>query len=375
MQEVVFYLTVTAAAIWLGTLLLPWRPWSVSEVLEAVPVLAAEVDLSEVTVVIPARNEAEVIAGTLASLREQGKNLKVILVDDDSSDATIALANGSNIPHLSIIESKQLPEGWSGKLWAQEQGLKQVATQYTLLLDADIALLPGMINSLKTKLESEQLQFVSLMAVLRFDSIWEKLLMPAFIFFFKMMYPFALSNSSRHKVAAAAGGCIFAKTSVLCEVGAMVSIKNAVIDDCSLAKAVKSAGFKTWVGLTHGVLSQRRYEKLANIWDMVARTAFTQLNYSLLGLVSCSVIMLLMYWMPFLSLFIWPHALGIVGALSIAIMFGLYLPVLRFYSLNPAWGLALLLISGLFLLMTWSSALRYWKGERSRWKGRIYQKI
>jgi glycosyltransferase involved in cell wall biosynthesis len=196
-----FYLSATAAITWLIVLLLPWRPWSVKEVLEADLVDDGGTDLSNITMVIPARNEAEVIAAALSALERQGQGLNVVVVDDDSSDGTADIIHQSN----SLFESKSLPNGWAGKLWAQEQGLKEVQTAFTLLLDADIALQPGMMRSLKAKLASEHLHFVSLMAVLRFTSFWEKLLMPAFVFFFKMIYPFALANKPGTKLAAAGG--------------------------------------------------------------------------------------------------------------------------------------------------------------------------
>lgn len=375
MVDAGFYLSATAAVVWLIVLLLPWRPWSIKEVLEAGPSGYEQADLSDVTVVIPARNEEEVIGRTLAALEHQGQGLNVIVVDDESDDRTLSIILQSNLQALKVVQSGSLPAGWTGKLWAQEQGLKQVQTPYTLLLDADIALCPGMIKSLKDKQSSESVNFVSLMAVLRFDSFWEKLLMPAFVFFFKMIYPFALANRPDSKFATAAGGCIFVETDVLRQIGGMASIKDALIDDCTLAKTVKSAGYKTWMGLTHGVLSQRPYGTLRDIWDMVARTAYTQLYYSVTLLLICTVSMLIMYCLPSFGLFYFQGGAALLSTLAILLMVLIYSPVLRFYDFNPVWGLALPLTASLYLLMTWTSAIRYWKGERSRWKGRVYQKI
>jgi hopene-associated glycosyltransferase HpnB len=245
----------------------------------------------------------------------------------------------------------------------------------TLLLDADIELQPGILTSLKKKHEIEEIQFISLMAVLRFASVWELLLMPAFIYFFKMLYPFALSNKPGHKMAAAAGGCILVETDVIKAIGGMESIKDSVIDDCTLAKRVKSTGYKTWVGLTHNVISQRSYTTLTEIWDMVARTAYSQLHYSMGLLWACTSIMLLMYWLPLYGLFNSQWLVQIFSISSYIIMVFAYLPTLRFYSLSPFLSLLMPMIAGLFLLMTWTSAIRFWKGERSRWKGRIYQNI
>ncbi|MCL7419511.1 MAG: glycosyltransferase [Methylobacter sp.] len=369
------YLSIVAVAIWLIVLLLPWRPWSVREALEADSSDYEQTDLSDITVVIPARNEEEFIGKTLEALTHQGRGLNVIVVDDESTDGTLAIIRQSNLQALKIVRSDSLPAGWTGKLWAQEQGLKQVGTPYTLLLDADIVLRPGMIKSLKNKQAAESVSFVSLMAVLRFESFWEKLLMPAFVFFFKMIYPFALANRPDSKMATAAGGCVFVETDVLRRIGGMASIKDALIDDCTLARTVKSAGYKIWMGLTHGVLSQRPYRSLRDIWDMVARTAYTQLYYSVTLLLICTMSMLAMYWLPAFGLFYFQGGSVLLSFLAILLMVLIYSPVLRFYAFNPAWGFILPLIASLYLLMTWTSAIRYWKGERSRWKGRVYQKI
>jgi len=361
-----------AAFIWLMTALLPWQPWRNREVLEANEL--QQLDLSDITVVIPARNEADVIAGTLQALKSQGKGLHIILVDDESTDATVANAQNVGLENLQIIRSESLPKGWTGKLWAQQQGLQKVNTPLTLLLDADIYLLPGILTSLKTKHDADGLQLVSLMAMLKVDSFWEKMLMPAFIYFFKMLYPFALANKPESRIAAAAGGCILVDTSTLHAIGGMAAIKDALIDDCTLARKVKQSGYKTWLGLTHGVISQRPYVSLTEIWDMVARTAYTQLFYSNSLLLVCTLIMSLMYLLPVYGLVMFAGNAWFYSLCSMSIMLGLYLPTLRFYALNRMWALCMPVIAGLYLLMTWTSAIRYWRGERSRWKGRIYQK-
>jgi len=219
------YLSASAAIFWLITALLPWQPWRVREVLEADE--QSSVDLSDVTVVIPARDEGSVIAGTLQALKLQGPGLRIILVDDQSTDGTADIALNQGLANLDIIRSEFLPKGWTGKLWAQEQGLKVVKTPLTLLLDADIHLMPGILVSLINKRHSENLQFVSLMAILKVGSFWEKMLMPAFIYFFKMLYPFALANKPSSKMAAAAGGCILVDTVALQAIGGMAAIKGA----------------------------------------------------------------------------------------------------------------------------------------------------
>ena len=361
-----------AAFIWMLTALLPWQPWRCREVLEVGQQQA--LDLSDITVVIPARNEADIIADTLQGLKSQGQGLHIILVDDESTDDTVETAQQAGLDNLQIIRSESLPAGWSGKLWAQQQGLQAVQTPLTLLLDADILLMPGLLSALKAKRDAEGLQFVSLMAMLKVDSFWEQMLMPAFIYFFKMLYPFALANKPESKVAAAAGGCILVDTQALQAIGGMAAIKDAVIDDCTLAKHIKQAGYSSWVGLTHNVISQRPYVSLTEIWDMVARTAYTQLFYSNSLLLACTLVMSLMYLLPIYGVFNFIGSAWLFSVLALLIMLGLYLPTLRFYALNRMWALCMPVIAGLYLLMTWTSAIRYWRGERSRWKGRIYQK-
>jgi hopene-associated glycosyltransferase HpnB len=361
-----------AAFIWVLTALLPWQPWRSRELLDADSL--ETLDLSDITVIIPARDEADVIGATLQALKQQGQGLHIILVDDESTDGTADIARKVELENLQIIRSEPLPSGWTGKLWAQEQGLQVVQTSLVLLLDADILLKPGLVSALKAKRNAEGLQFVSLMAMLKVDTVWEKMLMPAFIYFFKMLYPFALANKPASKVAAAAGGCILVNTQALQAIGGMAAIQDAVIDDCTLAKKIKQAGYKTWLGLTHSVISQRPYVSLTEIWDMVARTAYTQLFYSNSLLLVCTLLMSLMYLLPWFGLVFFTGSAWFFSVLAVLIMCGLYLPTLRFYTLNSAWALCMPVIAGLYLLMTWTSAIRYWRGERSRWKGRIYQK-
>ena len=154
----------------------------------------------------------------------------------------------------------------------------------------------------------------------------------------------------------------------------MAAIKDAVIDDCTLAKTIKNSGYNIWIGLTHGVLSQRPYTTLSEIWQMVARTAYTQLFYSVALLLACTAIMILMYWWPLLALFILQGTASVLNILSLLIMVVLFLPTLRFYEFNPFWALFIPPVAALYLMMTWTSAIRYWRGEKSRWKGRSYQK-
>jgi len=371
-MEIILTLSaITGAAIWLTILLLPWRPWSTSEVLDVSSPLP-EVDLGDITVLIPARNEAETIKATLPALTAQGRGLNIILIDDQSSDGTGQVARKAVDENLLIIKGKSLPSGWTGKLWALEQGRSHIRTPFTLLLDADIEPLPGIIGELKRAMQERDVQLISLMAELRMDTFWEKLLMPAFIYFFKLLYPFRLSNTGTSRVAAAAGGCILLETRLLHEIGGFDSLRGELIDDCALARRIKTLGYKTWIGLTHSVRSIRPYEKLRTIWEMVARTAFTQLHYSGLLLALCTAIMVLSFVVPGLGLFLPSGMAKFFSALGLAIMILCYLPTLKFYGLPGRWALALPLIGILYLAMTWTSAMRYWLGGGSHWKGRAY---
>ncbi len=367
---ILFWLTLPGLLIWLSILMLPWRPWSTRESLDADSRLC--VDLSSVTVLIPARNEQDVIARTLGALTGQGDLAEIILIDDQSTDETVAIARQSNLQKLKVINGRPLDKGWSGKLWALEQGREEVDSEYILLLDADIELQPATISTLLNKLLEQQLDMVSLMAFLRMRSFWEVLLMPAFIYFFKLLYPFALANSASKWVAAAAGGCILIKTSRLNDIGGFAALKEELIDDCSLAKHIKAAGGRTWIGLTHSAISHRCYDTLQTIWDMVARTAYTQLHYSVSLLLVCTILMTLAFVLPVLSIFVMGFPVILVPLSAFLMMMASYVPVLKYYGRNPLWAFTLPVTAVLYLCMTWSSARRYWQGTGAIWKNRAY---
>jgi hopene-associated glycosyltransferase HpnB len=223
-------------------------------------------------------------------------------------------------------------------------------------------------------MDQQGVPFVSLMAVPSMSGCWEKLLMPAFVYFFKVLYPFQWVNSRHASVAAAAGGCILVESGLLSHISGFKSIKSAVIDDCTLARRVKSQGFGIWLGLTHSVKSGRSPQQLREIWDMVARTAFAQLHHSVGLLVLCTLVMLLVYQVPVIMVVSSKILIRSLSLGSLVIMFLTYVPILRFYHRSLTWALGLPLIAMLFLAMTWTSAIRYWRGERTRWKGRIYQR-
>jgi hopene-associated glycosyltransferase HpnB len=212
------------------------------------------------------------------------------------------------------------------------------------------------------------------MAELRMQTLWEKVLSPAFIFFFKLLYPFAVGNDPRSRLGVAAGGCVLIRVDKLEAIGGFSALRTSIIDDCELAKRVKQIGGKTWIGLTHSAKSQRPYPSLGSFWNMVARTAFTQLQYSVLLLLLTTLLMVLVFWCPVLGL---AHRSMIVRTTSwvgLVSMWVAYFPVVRFYRQTPFLVITLPVVASLYLLMTWSSAVRYWRGQRSIWKGRSYER-
>jgi len=366
------FILIFSLLIWISILLLPWRPWFIAEAWDAdKKSIDSTVSLNDITVLIPARNEEKVIKKTLMALAKQGVHLNVILVDDNSDDDTSEVARSVEGLNLNILQNRPLKKGWSGKLWALENGRRRIKTPFTLLLDADIEIDPGVISGLKQKLTNSKYSFISLMARPSLRSFWERLLMPAFIYFFKLLYPFRIANSTSSWISAAAGGCILMETKILDEIGGFVTLKETLIDDCTLARKVKEAGYNTWLGLTHSVKSIRPYSGFTEIWNMVARTAYTQLHYSLFLLLLCTILMLSAYITPLIGLLLWPNSLFWMAFSALVIMFITYLPTLRYYHLSPLWALSMPFVGALFLGMTWTSAVRYWSGERMRWRGRI----
>lgn len=358
--------------MWVVVLLLPWRPWTARPFLDASP-RWIERPLDDVTVLMAARNEAPLIGPTLRALKSQGEGLEFVVVDDQSDDETARVAHQALDKRLAVIDGKPLPAGWSGKLWALEQGLEHVRTPYTLLIDADILLSPGILPRALQKMQREDLHFLSLMATPHLHGFWERLLMPAFVYFFKLLYPFRLSNSRFPVIAAAAGGFILLETRLLREIGGFSALRGALIDDCTLAYQMKKRGFSLWTGLSHCVCSQRPYKGLADIWGMVARTAFTQLRYSTVLLLICTALMVVGFLVPAIGLFWSPWNVQNALALgALIIMMVTYLPILRYYAMAPLWAPAMPLIGVLFLAMTWTSAIHYWRGRRAYWRGRLY---
>jgi hopene-associated glycosyltransferase HpnB len=338
--------------------------------------------------VIPARDEADVLATSLASLLNQdylGK-FSIVLVDDNSRDRTYEIAKETAVKFnqmdkLNVISAQPLAIGWKGKLWAIKQGIEYAQKQentpdYFLLTDADIKHDPHNLSQLVTKAKLENLDLVSLMVLLRCESIWEKILIPAFVFFFQKLYPFAWVNNSNKTMAAAAGGCILISSKALKDIGGIESISQALIDDCALAKAVKSKQKKIWLGLSETTISLRAYDNLKTIWEMIARTAFTQLNYSLLLLIGTIIGMSILYLAApiylLIGIFTSNWLIITIALVSWLLMTIAYLPTIRLYKISILWAICLPAIAFLYTLMTIDSAVKYWQGKGGAWKGRTY---
>ncbi len=366
------WLAAVPAVAWLALLLLGGRAWRVREWLEAAPG-AAPCDLSGVTAIVPARNEAATIEASLDGLARQGAGLRIVVVDDQSQDATHAAASRLQIPGLRIVPGRPVPAGWVGKVWALEQGRAHADTRYTLLLDADIGLGPAVLGGLLEKMQREGLHLASLMARLPMARFWDRLLLPAFVYFFKLLYPFALSNSPRwRRIAAAAGGCILLETRVLTAIGGFAALRAELIDDCTLAKLVKAHGFRTWLGLTRSVAALRPHYGLAAIWNMVARTAFAQLRCSTARLLVLSALFVAAFFLPPVALLAGDAVASGLALVALAAMAASYASTLAFYRIPLLWALTLPAAAGLFLAMTWGSAARLWFGRGALWKGRHY---
>ncbi len=351
-----------------------------------------------VAAVVPARNEGDMLPSTLPLLLGQDYPgpYQVFLVDDNSTDGTgeaarrIAEETGSRHP-LIVLSGAPLPPGWTGKLWALEQGVRAASTtqpEYILLTDADIAHPPNNVATLVSKSQAEGLDLVSLMARLRVSTAWERLLMPAFVYFFAKLYPFRWVNDHTKSTAAAAGGCALLRREALERAGGLKSIAGELIDDCSLAKRIKAhdspvAG-RVWLGLAQDMSSRRSYQGPGGIWQMVTRTAFTQLRYSAPLLLATVLGMTLLYTVPALAvggglaagalaqqttLAWW---LAAAGLLAWILMAGSYLPALQWLRQPPVLGFLLPVIAALYTMMTIDSARRYWQGSGSGWKGRSY---
>ncbi len=335
-----------------------------------------------VAAVVPARNEAAAVGDAVASLLAQryAGSFRIVLVDDHSSDGTavVARAAASSLGkdgQLALLSAPPLAPGWTGKLWALSAGVEAVEAggdppELYLFTDADIVHSPDDLAGLVARAETEGRDLVSEMVLLRCCSAAERLLIPAFVFFFAMLYPFRWSNDPGRATAAAAGGCVLLRRSAYRRIGGLASIHGALIDDCALAKAVKASGGSIWLGLTRTTRSVRPYPGIGDVWRMVARTAYAQLGYSPLLLAGTVLGLVVTYLAPVVLVFAGGRAAWLAAAAWAAMTLA-YLPMVRFYALSPLWALLLPAAASVYLAATVDSARRYWQGAGGEWKGRV----
>ncbi|MGW7287073.1 glycosyltransferase [Streptomyces sp. NPDC054847] len=339
----------------------------------------------DVAVVVPARDEADVLPVSLPTLLAQDYpgRAEIVLVDDNSGDGTGDLARSLAARHgglpLRLVTPGEPGHGWTGKLWALRHGIdaaEERDPEFLLLTDADIAHAPDSLRELVAAAHTGGLDLVSQMARLRVAGGWERLVVPAFVYFFSQLYPFRWINKAGARTTAAAGGCVLLRTEAATRAGVPDSIRQEVIDDVSLARAVRRSGGRIWLGLADRVESVRPYPRLADLWRMVSRSAYAQLRHSPPVLAGTVAGLALVYLAP-------PAALAVgllggdavaawAGAAAWAVMAGTYLPMLRYYRQPPLLALTLPFTAALYLLMTVDSAVQHYRGRGAAWKGRTY---
>jgi hopene-associated glycosyltransferase HpnB len=391
------YLLVAHGGYWTTRQRLPTGPtvdrWSAGDV--------AAGQWPGVVAVVPARNEADMLPTTLPPLLGQDYpgEFRVVLVDDGSQDGTgqiaaelaakAALDGGAP---LTVVAGRPRPDGWVGKVWAMAQGATASTEagppRYLLFTDADIEWGPGALRELVAAAEGDDQAVVSQMALLRAQTAWERQIVPAFVYFFAQLYPFRRASDPRSRTAAGAGGCMLVRRSALDSAGGLEQIRGALIDDVAFATLLKRAGNRCWLGLSTRVRSVRPYPRLASLWHMIARSAYTQLRYSPMLLAGTVVGLLLLYAAPPAGAIVWlavaaagGHSgtatvlAGVAGLAGWALMTVSYLPMLRFYRLSPLRAPTLPLIALLYAAMTADSARRHYSGQSVSWRGRAAERV
>ncbi|WP_067897901.1 glycosyltransferase [Actinomadura chibensis] len=344
----------------------------------------------DVVAVVPARDEAAVLPETLPTLlaQEYPGRFRVVLVDDASTDGTAETAGRLATERLLIVPAAERPDGWAGKVWAMSEGVRAAGDpEFLLFTDADIAHGPGALKKLVRAATEGERDLVSQMATLRTHTAWERAIVPAFVYFFAQLYPFRRVSRDGARTAAAAGGCVLVRRAALDRAGGLGRIRGALIDDVALGRLVKRSGGRCRLDLSRDVASRRPYPRLADLWTMVARSAYDQLRYSPPLLAGTVLALLLTYAVPPAATLAGLAALALgggapaapaapavlaagAGALAWTIMTLTYVPMLRFYGLSPLRAPALPLVALMYAAMTVDSARRHYTGEGTPWKGR-----
>jgi hopene-associated glycosyltransferase HpnB len=369
---------IVVLLIWLAIVFGRGGFWNVRK--DLLPASGGEHRPVRVCVVVPARNEADIIARTVTALLGQKFNgtLHVIIVDDHSQDQTATVARRAaeaigRPAALTVVRGAPLPEGWTGKLWAVSQGLKKAqafSPDYVLLTDADIEHGPLTLSTLVAKAEREQLALTSLMVRLHCRTLAEKMMIPAFVYFFLLLYPPRWIANPQARTAGAAGGCMLVRPDALARAAGIESIRGEIIDDCALAKAIKGSGGRVWLGLADVSSSLRPYGSVREIRRMVARTAFNQLKHSTLLLIGSVVGLLLTFVLPIVLLLSGSLAATVLATAAIVLMLASYVSMVLYYRLLPMWSLALPASACFYLWATLQSAWNFYRGHGGQWKGR-----
>jgi hopene-associated glycosyltransferase HpnB len=333
-----------------------------------------------VIAIVPARNEAATIARAVTSLlsQEYPGEFEIIVVDDQSDDGTAALARKAAekagwAARITVHAASELPPGWTGKLWALKEGISAIsgnAPDFFWFTDADIVHAPDTLQRLVFRAETESLDLASLMVLLQAKTFPEKLLIPPFLYFFLMLYPPRWIADPQKRTAGAAGGCILMRRAALERIGGLASIRNEVIDDCALARAVKNTGGRLWMGVTRTSMSLREYKTFAEIRDLIARTAFTQLHYSTLLLIATLLGLFVTYWLPWILFFAGEDPAWLLGSTAASLMTVTFLFAVKFYNRSVILAVTLPFAAAFYGYATFLSAVRYWLGRGAQWKGR-----
>jgi len=334
-----------------------------------------------VAIVVPARNEEEVVARCITSLLDQTyyESIHIFLVDDFSCDRTVQVAReaaqkAGKSASLTVVACRPLPPGWTGKLWAVRAGIEEASLlkpRFLLLTDADIVHEPVSVASLVEMAETGDYDLVSVTGRLSCETLGEKLLIPAFTFFFLMLYPPAWVANSRRRTAGADGSCILIRPEALARAGGIESIRHQVIDDCTLARIVKGSGGRLYLGVSNLMASIRRHESLTHIGRLISRTAFSQLHHSVLMLLGTLCGLAIVYVLPIVMTFFAPPVPMVLGVIAWAAMTICYFPVIRFYGLKPYLSLTLPMVALFYMGATIWSAIEFWSNHGGEWKGRV----